>query len=573
MIKHLIIILLLVFQINCNNNNNKDSADNSGERSPDWTEQSHGKNAVPDYDIVFPNKKVQRMDFVITSENWEVMWQDMTEMLGEFGNGGNDPADNSSGEAVNGPSEESIVACKDKNEMDDCDFPGPGGMELPGKCIGTPMGNACVPDIAIEACEGKTGGDSCTMNINGMSIPGTCVGDLSQSVCSPDQGAPGSELETGNGGGKLDLTPGNPVYVPCTVVFNGKKWTKVGIRFKGNSSLAFTWKAGIYKLALRLDLDKFEDEYPDIKNQRFFGFKELSLANQFTDLSLMREKVTADIFRKAGVPAPMTAYYSIYIDKGDGPTYFGLYTMVEVPRSPMFDSQFIKSGGNLYKPDGQGATWVAFNEESFAKKTNKSEKDYSDIQAAINALHKENENIETWRDNLNKFFNIYGFVKWLAVNTVMTNWDSYGNAPHNYFLYGDPGDGGRLHWIPWDNNMAFDTFGMFSPLPLDMKTVDEKKWPLIAKVMADEVLQPLYVQEIEAFIKGAFQLESVKSQLKEEHELIMPYVIGKDGEKNKYTHLTPGSENEAFTESINMLFDYVEERKKAAEEFLQSEGL
>lgn len=36
---------------------------------------------------------------------------------------------------------------------------------------------------------------------------------------------------------------------------------------------------GDSKLPLKLDFDEFEDDYPEIENQRFYGFKQLSLAN------------------------------------------------------------------------------------------------------------------------------------------------------------------------------------------------------------------------------------------------------------------------------------------------------
>ena len=40
----------------------------------------------------------------------------------------------------------------------------------------------------------------------------------------------------------------NPVYVPCQLLYKGKQWHDVGIRYKGNSSLSFPYKKGIGKL-------------------------------------------------------------------------------------------------------------------------------------------------------------------------------------------------------------------------------------------------------------------------------------------------------------------------------------
>ncbi len=68
-----------------------------------------------------------------------------------------------------------------------------------------------------------------------------------------------------------------------------------------------------------------QEEYTEIDDQRFYGFKQLSLSSNYSDNSFLREKVAADIFRESGVPAAQTAFYQVYVDYGEGPIYFGLY--------------------------------------------------------------------------------------------------------------------------------------------------------------------------------------------------------------------------------------------------------
>ena len=48
----------------------------------------------------------------------------------------------------------------------------------------------------------------------------------------------------------------------------------------------------------------------------------------------------------------------------------GLYTMIEDPSDDMLEAQFGDDSGNLYKPDGEGAKWARFVQDSFVKKTN-----------------------------------------------------------------------------------------------------------------------------------------------------------------------------------------------------------
>ena len=40
----------------------------------------------------------------------------------------------------------------------------------------------------------------------------------------------------------------------------------------------------------------------------------------------------------------------------------------------------------------------------------------------------------TWRANLETVFDTDVFLKYLAVNTVVQNWDTYGRMTHNYYL-------------------------------------------------------------------------------------------------------------------------------------------
>ena len=110
-------------------------------------------------------------------------------------------------------------------------------------------------------------------------------------------------------------------------------------------------------------------------------------------------------------------------------------------------------------PSGRGANWVLFDEAGFAKKTNENAADFSDVEAALAALHAPQDDPAAWRSALEDTFDVDVFLRWLAVNTLMVNWDSYGSIAHNYYLYGDPSEGGQLHFISWDHNMSFGMAG------------------------------------------------------------------------------------------------------------------
>ena len=117
----------------------------------------------------------------------------------------------------------------------------------------------------------------------------------------------------------------------------------------------------------------------------------------------------------------------------------------------MLDSQFGSNTGNCYKPDGTNLK--SFIMSTMEKKNNEELADYSDVQNFIiylNASSRISDNTQ-WRYDLESVFDVDNFMKWLAVNTVIQNWDTYGKMTHNFYLYNDPATA-KLVWIPRDNN-------------------------------------------------------------------------------------------------------------------------
>ncbi|MCL4239371.1 MAG: CotH kinase family protein [Anaerolineae bacterium] len=405
------------------------------------------------------------------------------------------------------------------------------------------------------------------------------MGERPEGFAPPAMG----ERPGGMGAGGMALgTSQNPIWVAADIEFEGQTWTNVGIRFKGNSSLMSTWGSGTWKLPFKLDFDEFEDDYPEIKNQRFYGFKQLSFSSNWSDPSLLREKVTADIFREAGVPAAQTAFYAVYVDSGEGPLYFGLYTAVEVVDDTVIETQFADDSGNVYKPEGTGATFAAgtFNEASFDKETNQDEADYSDILALFDALHATTRTTDpaAWRSNLEAVFDVDGFLRWLAVNSIVQNWDTYGQMAHNYYLYTDPSTG-LITWIPWDNNMALmagmgggdgggreGRGGFGGELALGLDSVGSD-WPLIRYLMDEPVYRALYDQYVAETITGAFEPARMAAIYQTLHGLIAPYVVGENGEQPGYTNLASA---EAFETALTTLITHVSQRSSAAQQYLES---
>ncbi|MDA7745871.1 CotH kinase family protein [Psychromonas sp.] len=435
----------------------------------DWTDETHSKNATPNFDEVFDSSQVKRLDMIITEENWQSMLDDMTALYGEFG----------------------------QSEV------------TPPMWMGGP----------------------------------------------PEAGNPVEDLEA-----LVDDTE-DPIFVPGDIYYNGIQWYKVGLRFKGNSSLKSSWEQGILKLSFKLDFDEYEDDYPQIKNQRFYGFKKLSLKNNYEDQSLIREKVAADVFASAGLAVSHTAFYELYVDHGEGPIYFGLYTLVEEVDDTVIDEQFSSDQGNLYKPEGDGASFSygSFSETYFEKKTNEDDADWSDIETLFTALHADQVDPALWRENLDAIFDTDVFLKYLAVNGLIQNWDTYGRMTHNFYLYNDPSTG-KLTWIPWDNNEALQEGKLGGSLALDFTNLESVGWPLIEKMMADEVYKAQYDEYLYEVMFDAFEVSKMQALYDYYADMVESYAAE---EAPEYSFL-----NGQFYDAITALKVHVSERTEAAELYL-----
>ena len=466
-------------------------------RPQGWTAATHGGDAPPDYGVVFPADRVNRLSIAVTPENWEAMQANLTELLGPRGTG---------------------------------------QPRIPGAVPGdVPPRDGGVPAQPVPPRDG---------------------GPL----------MPGAEVPRGGGG---DMTPVNPMWVPATIESNGSVWTKVGVRYKGNSSLTSGWRNGSLRLPFKLDFDQFEDEYPEIENQRFHGFKQLSLSNAFGDATYMRDAITADVLAEAGLPAARTAHYEVVLDYGEGEKNLGLYVMIEVIDDTVVRRYFGDDSGNIYEADGPGASLalgaVSQIESSFQKENNAAEADWSDIKTLHGILHSPERTLDpaTWRKKLEDVFDVDVFLEWLAITSISQNWDTYGAMSHNFYLYHDPATG-KLTWISWDHN---EVLGVRGGRPGPAGAVgspsfgrDEvtRNWPLIRYLLDDSRYHESYVGYIQKTINGAFDPDVLEQKCQALADLIAPYAAGASGET-------------VFRTAVQQLIDRIYERSAAAAAFVSAQ--
>lgn len=443
------------------------------DRPQGWVEEVQGTYVPPDYAAVFGTDAVHRMDLRMDRDAYDTMMDEMVGLAGvEFGVGA----------LYEDPTPEEVAAVR-------------------------------------AACDGLAEEDACTVELRGVVVDAMCLpapdGVL---ACVP----PGPGKAGGEDGSLLD---DDPSWVPADVEADGTTWLSVGFRLKGNSSLLGAWLAGVRKLPFRLDFDRFEDERPEIEDQRFFGFRELSFGNGFGDPTLLREVLAEGILDDAGVPVARSGYWWVTLDVGDGPVPLGLYVVTEDPADALLHRVWGSDAGNLYKPDGRCASLDCFEEASFEKKTNEEANEYADVKALIRALRVDDETADAdWGAEVEAALDVDGFLRWLAVNSAMRNWDVYGAMSHNYYLYGVPADGGRLAWIPWDHNEAIKEF----PTPGEAPMLDDvgSEWPLIRRLLDDPAWRDAYRTHLADALEGAYAEEALTARVADVEALVGDALYG-----------------------------------------------
>ncbi len=383
--------------------------------------------------------------------------------------------------------------------------------------------------------------------------------------------------------GGVRIYPADPTWTTCQVSFNGLLWDQVGFRFKGNSSLAINYE--IFKQQkhpFKLNFDRFSNEYPGIKGQRFYGFDKLAFANGFIDGSFVRDQITSDVLIESGVIVSKKTLVRVFMDMGEGPVYWGLYTMVEDPSNKAtLAHQFGDGSGNLYKPEtnnygSDDAALTYFKESDYPPKTNELDHDYEGLIQFINYLNDPAERTDrvAWRLRLEALFDVETFLRFLATAQLLGLWDSYGFLAHNYYLYSNPSNGNRFTFITWDHNNALDSqtpmgdplasnaHGLFYESFPDYHNINDK-WPLIHWIMNDPVYNEQYMTVLKEICAGPFEESRMLARIDRYAQLIKPYVEGPEGEQPPYRAVAPG--DQGFDNEIAVLKTFVSKRHQDLE--------
>lgn len=280
--------------------------------------------------------------------------------------------------------------------------------------------------------------------------------------------------------------------------------TNVGVRFKGNSSFNASRQSD--KKPFKLDFNRHAP------GRQFFGLNALFLNNNVNDLAYVREPLAYEAFRKAGFPASRTAIVRLYltIPGVKDHEYLGLYTAVEPVDNLFLDRRLGGHTGLLVKPEGvQGLSYFGDDWHAYTNRYEVHSKlKESDAERLVALTRHVNRSSDTeFARRLGEFVDVDASLRFIALNAMLANLDSFNGNGHNYYLFVSRTTG-KATFIPWDLNEAFGGHPGGGPAAAQLElSVLHPASPgnrFVARILADPSLSARYREICDQLLKDAF---------------------------------------------------------------------
>ncbi len=226
--------------------------------------------------------------------------------------------------------------------------------------------------------------------------------------------------------------------VSCDIVFDGFRLPKSQCHRKGSFGSVSTSKPSL------------NIKFDGVIDQKLAGLGHIVLNNAKQDPSLLNEHMAYEIYRRAGLAAPLTAHGLVQLN---GKT-LGLYVIKENIDKDFLARSFGKANkqGNLYKAplhtDFVDANKMTLKNEKEEKRSR------ADLIAVAKALRDSPDS--AFEANVSKGLNIEQFMSALAIDAIIQHRDGPLFIPNNYYIYDNPADN-RFVLVPHGADYLFRT--------------------------------------------------------------------------------------------------------------------
>lgn len=309
----------------------------------------------------------------------------------------------------------------------------------------------------------------------------------------------------GSGDCLAEPVPNPYTWFPANVTIDGDRIGTVGLRKKGQFGSQSTLRP-----SLKLKFGKY------VSGQTWRSLGRLALNNSKQDPSYARTCVTYDVFRKAGVPAPRCTMARVTVNGAE----LGVYNALEEIEEEFLRRNFADPGGNLY--EGTASDFRPDFIGSFEQETNQSsEASRADLAAVLGAL-EDNDGSQIL-SALDQVIDVDAFVRFWALESLVWHRDGYSGNANNFFIYADPSDGGRFHFLPWGADGTFT--------PDNRPTVPDSVLALSAltqRIYQIQAGRDRYHDELAVMLDEVWQPDELVAETERIAELVRPLLADAD---------------------------------------------
>lgn len=335
-------------------------------------------------------------------------------------------------------------------------------------------------------------------------------------------------------------------------------YDSIGFRARGNTSLSSQ------KKSFKIDFNRF------IPTQKFAGLEELNLNGEHNDVSIMRSFLAQYLLRSAGLPAARTSYVKVFVNN----EYKGLYINVEHLDDEFLDFRFpTEANGNLWKCFyGADLTWQGNNPNAYQNvydlQTNEDSADYTALINFINILN--NTTAANFPCAIQEVFDVDLFLRNIALEILLGQWDGYAYNKNNYYLYQREGDS-KIVYLSYDldNTFGIDWFNINWALRnVYAWSPGNQARPLYTKLMAVPYFKDRFTYHMLDILNTIWNVSELQLLLQEKQQLIAPAALLDD-----YKGLDYGFTDQDFLNALQQtwgahvksgIIPYLQNRKVSA---------
>ncbi len=300
-------------------------------------------------------------------------------------------------------------------------------------------------------------------------------------------------------------------WVKGDLEFDGRLIKDVGIRYKGNATYGMSQQT--LKRPFKISINHYHEAQP------LHGLNGFGLGNNLFDPTRLHDALAYHLFLAAKAPASRTAFIKLSLTVAGkyDKTYIGVYTMMEPVDKAFLREHFGSDKGMLLKPERipgllyLGEKWDAYQDKYNPKRepTEAQKRRLIEFTRLVNQADDA-----TFNEKIGEFLVIDAFLRFAAVNSLISNLDGFFAGGHNYFMYLNPKDN-RFHFLGWDMDVTFGGHpfarGDQSDWSIAQPYVGKNR--LTERILAVKANHDLFRQHVRTLVEGPFSVKEMKATI------------------------------------------------------------